>query len=379
MQTKFASAERAGTGKLNQQFNYFRNESLTKLFIDSVPDAVLVLNEFRQIVFGNKASVNLLKINSIEEVLGKRPGEALNCIYSDIEEGGCGTSIFCKECGAAKAIIKALAGWESTQECHILQKGDDSALDLLVMTTPLVYKDEIFTIFAIQDISSQKRRRALERIFFHDILNTVGGLKGFAEIIKDADEEEIPEFIEILSQLSEKLVDEIQAQRELNAAENDELIINPTFISNLDIIKEVKYLYTYHGISDGKSIYISEESEEVKIFTDATILRRIISNMLKNALEASVMGQKVTIGSRKTDEEVEFWVHNETYMPENVQLQVFKRSFSTKGEGRGLGTYSIKLLSGKYLNGKVSFLSQKGTGTVFRVSIPLEIHKNWIN
>ena len=46
-------------------------------------------------------------------------------------------------------------------------------------------------------------------------------------------------------------------------------------------------------------------------------------------------------------------------MPRQVQLQIFKRSFSTKGAARGLGTYSMRLLSERYLKGVVSFTGEK--------------------
>ena len=68
---------------------------------------------------------------------------------------------------------------------------------------------------------------------------------------------------------------------------------------------------------------------------------------------------------------VEFSVHNPNPMPRNVQLQVFQRSFSTKGSGRGLGTYSMKLLSERYLGGRVSFESNEESGTVFRARYPV--------
>jgi len=60
-------------------------------------------------------------------------------------------------------------------------------------------------------------------------------------------------------------------------------------------------------------------------------------------------------------------------MPRNVQLQVFNRSFSTKGQGRGIGTYSIRLLVTRYLRGTVDFTSSKEQGTTFRARLPLEI------
>jgi signal transduction histidine kinase len=53
-------------------------------------------------------------------------------------------------------------------------------------------------------------------------------------------------------------------------------------------------------------------------------------------------------------------------MPENVRAHVFQRSFSTKGSGRGLGTYSVKLLT-ESMGGRVWFDSTAGEGTTFHV------------
>jgi signal transduction histidine kinase len=63
-------------------------------------------------------------------------------------------------------------------------------------------------------------------------------------------------------------------------------------------------------------------------------------------------------------------VHNPAYIPRNVQIQLFLRSFSTKGAGRGLGTYSLKLLGERYLGGHVSFVSDEQEGTVFTLTVP---------
>lgn len=57
-------------------------------------------------------------------------------------------------------------------------------------------------------------------------------------------------------------------------------------------------------------------------------------------------------------------------MTEDVQLQMFNRSFSTKGEhGRGFGTYTVKLLLERYLNGHVEFSSTEKEGSTFTVSL----------
>jgi signal transduction histidine kinase len=68
---------------------------------------------------------------------------------------------------------------------------------------------------------------------------------------------------------------------------------------------------------------------------------------------------------------VEFGVHNPSVMPRSVQLQVFQRSFSIKYAGRGLGTYSMKLLTEQYLSGHVSFVSDEAQGTTFIAAFPV--------
>ena len=91
--------------------------------------------------------------------------------------------------------------------------------------------------------------------------------------------------------------------------------------------------------------------------------------MIKNALEACAQGQIVTVASHAAGDSVNFSVHNPTYITRDVQLQLFKRSFSTKGAGRGLGTYSMKLLTERYLKGKIAFTSFEQEGTTFTLKL----------
>ena len=96
---------------------------------------------------------------------------------------------------------------------------------------------------------------------------------------------------------------------------------------------------------------------------------RVIVNMLINALEATSEGGSITIGLQEDGYFAKFWVANQSVLPDHIQSQIFKRSFSTKGVDRGLGTYSIKLLTENYLDGQVGFSSKNPDGTVFWIKI----------
>lgn len=100
------------------------------------------------------------------------------------------------------------------------------------------------------------------------------------------------------------------------------------------------------------------------------MLIRSFSNLVKNAVEASTSGDKIEIYAATGKNCVVISVKNPTYIPEAIQLQIFNRSFTTKkGSGRGIGTYSVRLLVEQYLNGEVSFTSDKNEGTIFNIKI----------
>ncbi len=94
-------------------------------------------------------------------------------------------------------------------------------------------------------------------------------------------------------------------------------------------------------------------------------------SIVKNALEAIKAGEIVTCGCNKLGDKVQFWVHNPGYITPHVQSQIFKWSFSTKGKDRGLGTYGMRLLSERFLGGKVAFTSTPTGGTTFTATYPL--------
>jgi hypothetical protein len=137
-----------------------------------------------------------------------RPGEVLGCINARKNTGGCGTVEECSTCGAVLAILAGLRGEQALRECRItrFREGRQESLDLQVWTTPLTYEGEAFTVFAVSDISHEKRRRTLEDIFFHDILNMVGSIKGFSELLRTYDLANKEEIFQLIQSATEQTI-----------------------------------------------------------------------------------------------------------------------------------------------------------------------------
>ncbi len=368
--TEYADAARSPIEQIMVDKWNIETGTDTLSVLDAVPDLILILNSNRQAVYANKAAINYIGQRTGRPVYGLRPGEAIGCVHAFETGSGCGTSHFCSTCGAVNSILQSIKGTANMEECRITETITGEPLDLRVWTTPVSIKDETYNIFVFSDIANEKRRNVLERIFFHDILNLAGSLKGLAFLFHEP-EEDFNELIGLLEEVSTNLISEIQAQKILLDAENEKLDVVKTRIDSLSVIKSVANIYRKHNAATGRTIVIDEGSRQFEFSTDVTLLKRVLANMTKNALEASRDGGKVSIKSELHENQVTFSVHNNEVMPEEIQLQVFQRSFSTKGIGRGLGTYSIKLLGEKYLGGKVGFVSDENTGTTFFIQLPV--------
>jgi signal transduction histidine kinase len=369
-----ASIQRASASEVRQQVaKVTRNEALAAA-LEILPSPVLVVNDHRQIIFANQAMADLVGAEKGADLIGMRSGEALHCHHVNDGEAGCGTSPFCRYCGAARAIAEAGSETESYEEAFILREFGQVplALDLEVVTRTFVLEGERFTMMTITDISGEKRRQSMERIFFHDVLNTVQKMRIAADLLLEEDGTDELLLRQMIMKSVGRLTEEILAQRDLADMENGESAVKPTQVHSQELLADLVESYLEYSLTQGQQVQIAAETQDVIFVTDETKLRRVLDNMLKNALEAEGSGATITIGCRTAaPDAVEFWVHNSSVMPEAVRWQVFKRSFSTKGQGRGLGTYSMRVLTERYLEGEISFSSEPEAGTTFRARYPL--------
>lgn len=343
--------------------------------LEAIPDYALVLSEGRQVLAANRRLLEAFGIAEMEALLGKRPGDVMGCLFSEIGPGGCGTSNQCAACGTTKTVVESMQFSAQTRyECRLTRPWDQGPpLELEVTATPLAIDDSPLTLCILKDISATKRRTVLEKVFFHDVINTAGGIRGIATQLAEGnwdDPEQEAAYKQWMVELSDRLIEEISHQRKLLAAENGEFKPNLGLVSVPELLHQVHALYASHDIAEGRRLVLGNTPDST-ILSDASILRRILGNLVKNALEATDRGGTVTISGAESADRITFVVHNPGVMPDEVQLQLFQRSFSTKAdEGRGIGTYSVKLFGERYLKGQVSFASRAPEGTTFQLSVP---------
>jgi signal transduction histidine kinase len=121
-------------------------------------------------------------------------------------------------------------------------------------------------------------------------------------------------------------------------------------------------------------LVFEKESEEIITEIDRTQLIRIITNLVKNAIQAIPDQQEIksiTVSVSKTKDTVLIAVKdNGIGIKEDDQNRIFEPKFTTKNSGMGLGLSIIKNIIENY-KGSIIFETQIGEGTTFIVSLPI--------
>ena len=356
---------------------------IVSALLEAVDAGLLVLNRDRQILATNRAPL-LESLRHGRRAIGLRPGEFFACPRA--AEQGCGASEHCLACGTFRAVTQSQAGKGSVEQECLLTTGDGkngTPLELNVRATQVAIDGKDYTVVSLRDISHEKRRQALERVFFHDILNTLSALSNWTHLLNHSTGERLDRARERVSRLVGQLEREIQVQRTLLEAEQGTLRPQRVPVTPAALIADLQGMFADTQAARQRTLVAEDRCPGVEMETDPVLLGRVLTNMVKNAFEATPTGGQVRLwceletgvdgsGQPAAQDTVAFHVHNPTEIPPAVAPHIFQRSFTTKADpGHGLGTYGMRLLGERYLGGKVSFTTSTAAGTVFSFRLPL--------
>ncbi|GAA4966935.1 HAMP domain-containing sensor histidine kinase [Algibacter aquimarinus] len=121
-------------------------------------------------------------------------------------------------------------------------------------------------------------------------------------------------------------------------------------------------------------IFFTFEKEEIIAKFDRTQLIRVVTNLVKNGIQAMPENQtpKIVINVGTNNGEVVITVaDNGSGVSEENKAKIFEPKFTTKTSGMGLGLAMVKNIVETY-KGSITFVSEKDKGTTFKVTFPRE-------
>lgn len=365
--TFYASPERTDSFELKLEIDLVTKNPIVDGLLGTVNGLLAVVNKDRQIVSINKSLLESLGFSNIEEAMGLRPGEAIKCIHAHEEPAGCGTTKYCSSCGAAIAMVTCLNNNEIVErKCVATVRNNGSTADLClsVRACPIEIAGHRFMLLFLQDITQIEERTMLDQTFYHDIFNLITCLTGVSEMMDSSVSD--PKVADYLRTLCMRLKHEVLMQKAIKLSDATEYKAALDTLKTSSVIAELKEMFESYKSVMGISLEIPDNMPDIELKSDMDLILRILSNMLKNAFEASVDGDVVRLCVTTEGQEAVFSVWNRRSIPEPIANRVFQRYFSTKSEnGRGFGTYSMKLFGEKVLGGQVDFKTSEADGTVF--------------
>ena len=325
------SEERKGDAIINQSLNrikeilqHARDEQIEKekyfeLILDSVDTGVLVVDEERGLVLRcNQAAHKLLNREAITH-------------FNQVSD----------------ALKKF-----SVRETHtILQQ----------RRVRIIAFSDIGGELANQEIDSWVR---LIRVLTHEIMNTLTPVISLSEALLPRTEGEQHEGLEVIHRTSKDLIRFVENYRQFTHVPTPQpspFDVKP-FLQRM--ASQAKPL-----LRKDVTITISVEPDDLMVYADEGLIARVVSNLLKNAAEATSEGQHISLHAfSDTDESVVIDVSDDGEpIPPDIASHIFIPFFTTKDEGSGIGL-SISRQIMRVSNGSIALLPDRHNGqTTFRL------------
>ena len=137
-----------------------------------------------------------------------------------------------------------------------------------------------------------------------------------------------------------------------------------------NIEQMIQELLTRNGVLANIQTEAKIESDARIITADSAYMKRILGNLVSNAVQAMPDGGKLTVHAHREKTAVVITVQDTGVgISEDAREKLFTPLFTTKAKGQGFGLAVVKRLT-EALGGTVTFESQKGKGTTFTIILP---------
>ncbi len=185
------------------------------------------------------------------------------------------------------------------------------------------------------------------------------------------------EFLKLALNNSRRLGDLINEILDLSKIEAGRMDLTPGEIDLSRLLNETAASFAAAARDKDLQLAVSPISPALRVYADERTLRRIMNNLLSNALKFTDHGS-ITISARKRSRTAEIAVADTGIgIPESEQTRIFRKFHQVnhpdgrRPPGTGLGLALTREMV-RMNNGEISFQSREGTGTRFAFTLPLD-------
>lgn len=328
-------------------------------------DAIIIFDALtRQMVDANTAA---------EGLYGYSRQELLRLNVADITTEAAETN---------RRIHEALAGERQTIRLVHHRRRDGSTFPGEVSAGTFTWNGRLMLVAIVRDITERQKIETLKDEMLssvsHEMRTPLTAMLGFAEYLleNEVGEVERRDYLGIILKESERLkglIDNLLTLQRLRAGFG-RANFGPVAVTRL--LQEVAGTFAMSG--GQQRLRLECPKELPPLYADQVQLVQALENLVGNALKYSPAPAPVTLGVRREEKGVTFWVLDQgPGIPEPLQEQIFDRFFRIDFDdgrrvgGTGLGLPLVKEIA-RVHQGRAWVESRRGEGSRFCLFIPDE-------
>jgi two-component system phosphate regulon sensor histidine kinase PhoR len=238
-------------------------------------------------------------------------------------------------------------------------------------------------VLTFHDITERRRLEQVRRDFVanasHELRTPLTSIRGFVEALEDGavkDERTSERFLGKIRVHSDRMAALVEDLLELSRLESGERPPRWEEVSPAEVAEDV--VASFSGLADRKGTTLLRKDKGARpVVTDADRLRRILENLVDNAVKYTPAGGRVVVltGAGSAGEAVLEVLDNGNGIPPEHLPRIFERFYrvdkarSRELGGTGLGLAIVKHLA-EGMGASVTVRSEVGKGTCFTVTLP---------
>ena len=238
--------------------------------------------------------------------------------------------------------------------------------------TQAMLKDKHVRIIALSDVSHELSNQEVDswikliRVLTHEIMNTITPVTSLSETLltRVTEDKDLKQGLETIHKTGTELLAFVNNYRRFTHVPQPQ----PALFYVEPFLERMALLCNHE-------VEIEVSPKDLLVYADESLLSHVVTNLLKNAVEAFREKEKLSFIRLKAYTNVQESIiidvsNNAGLIPEDVASHIFIPFFTTKPEGSGIGL-SLSRQIMRVSGGSLSLHQDKAQGiTTFRIIIP---------
>ena len=327
-----------------------QREKYYELILDFVETGIVVLDDKGNVFQKNRKAMELLGMEVFTHVkqLG-RVSESLRKVFEEILPG---------------------------QKMQVEYTNERGKMTPYFRASSITIQDKPYRIIALNDISHELDDREIDswirltRVLTHEMMNSLTPVTSLSEMLLTLPgaqkDEELRQGLETIHTTGKGLVNFVMSYRKLTRLPSPE----PALFDVRPFLERMVQLAGHQHPDSAIRIVLKEVQEDLMAYADENLLTQVMTNLLKNAVQAIGEAPDGEIRLRAYCDEqdmvrIEVSNNGPKILPE-VAEQMFVPFFTTKEEGSGIGLSLSKQMM-RLQGGSISLLPYRDEWTTFVV------------